>query len=438
MQINQLTLTNFRGFEQAEFEFKSGMNLLVGINGVGKSTILDVIRIMLSQVLPDITLSRNKRDSFNREEDIQIGRDSFSAELRFDASGIAFKYLVFEQLEKYAENTSQESAIELLKDRRRRIQERRSANEPYNLQFRHDLTPKTISKEIKNAVEQPLALYFSTTRSSIVKANISKQKTAGGQRFAFAQALNSRQLNIGEFADWMLTQHSVSISDNNVLAKRHLELLQNAIPYFLENCMNFRAVSQSGKHRISTLKVDKYGSQFDIHQLSDGERGILVLVLDIARRLIVANPKLEDPLREGKAVILIDELDLHLHPRWQRMVVHKLTEIFPNCQFIATTHSPQMIGEVEPENIIILDQDKQPYIPDQSLGMDSNWILRFLMETPERDINTQKTLEKIESLIKQRNFPEATEQINSLRELGNFPELVRLQTRIDRIRLLGK
>jgi len=197
-------------------------------------------------------------------------------------------------------------------------------------------------------------------------------------------------------------------------------------------------IGYQGNQKKITLLLDKDGVTLNINQLSDGERGILALILDLVQRLLQANPDLEDPLQDGKALVLIDELDLHLHPRWQRMVVQKLTDIFPNCQFIATTHSPQIIGEVAPENVIILDKDKQPYIPDQSLGMDSNWILRFLMETPERDINTQKTLEDIESLIAQRNFPEATEKINSLRELGQFPELVRLQTRIDRISRLGK
>jgi predicted ATP-binding protein involved in virulence len=104
----------------------------------------------------------------------------------------------------------------------------------------------------------------------------------------------------------------------------------------------------------SRLLIDSDGSTLEVPQLSGGERGVLAMVLDLARRLSQANPVLGDPLREGEAVVLIDELDLHLHPSWQRQIVHKLTEVFPRCQFIATTHSPQIIGEVEHDRIQII------------------------------------------------------------------------------------
>ena len=138
-------------------------------------------------------------------------------------------------------------------------------------------------------------------------------------------------------------------------------------------------------------------------------------------------------------IILIDELDLHLHPRWQRTVVENLTKTFPNCQFIATTHSPQIIGEVSSDNIILLERGKPPYRPDQSLGMDSNWILRHLMGASERDSETEQELSRIAGSIEDEQYDKATAAIETLRTaLGEFPELVRLQTRIDRIRLLGE
>src|SRR5690606_19957875 len=116
-----------------------------------------------------------------------------------------------------------------------------------------------------------------------------------------------------------------------------------------------------------TLTVDKGKTTLNINQLSDGERGVLALVMDIARRLYQANPGLNDPLKEGEAVILIDELDLHLHPKWQRSIVENLIRVFPNCQFIASTHSPQIIGEVEPKSITVIDNGTNK--PATSYGM---------------------------------------------------------------------
>lgn len=403
MQINHLTLTNFRAFEQAKFEFQPGMNLLVGINGVGKSTVLDALRIALSRVLPEFTACIENCLNFS-VDDIMSGHDTLVVEVSFQASGIPFQCNV---------SRGKSHKVEI---------------KPNSWQ---------ILQPIKTTENQPLVVYFSTRRSILTEGKLNSNWSLGNQSAAFTDALIPRMLLLQKFTGWWLKQEEL-LNENSELAQRDINVLNDAVRRFFDWCTELRVVRTSATSKKTTLLLDKDGVTLNINQLSDGERGILALVLDLVQRLLQANRDLENPLQDGKAIVLIDELDLHLHPRWQRMVVQKLTDIFPNCQFIATTHSPQIIGEVAPENVIILDKYKQPYIPDQSLGMDSNWILRFLMETPERDINTQKTLEDIESLIAQRNFPEATEKINSLRELGQFPELVRLQTRIDRISRLGK
>lgn len=84
-------------------------------------------------------------------------------------------------------------------------------------------------------------------------------------------------------------------------------------------------------------------TNLDVLQLSDGEKCTLALFGDIARRLAIANPSLDDPL-QGDGVVLIDELELHMHTSWQRKVISMLKKTFPNIQFIITTHSPQILG----------------------------------------------------------------------------------------------
>ena len=124
-----------------------------------------------------------------------------------------------------------------------------------------------------------------------------------------------------------------------------------------------------------------------VAQLSDGERGLLAMVFDLTRRLTQANPEMEDPAAEAEAVVLIDEIELHLHPGWQRRIVRNLTETFPKCQFIATTHSPQLIGEVEHDRIQII-ADGQVYSPTHSFGVDSSRVLEEIMGADPR---TRKT-----------------------------------------------
>src|SRR5947208_14102969 len=160
---------------------------------------------------------------------------------------------------------------------------------------------------------------------------------------------------------------------------------------------------------------------------------MLSLVGDLARRATTLNPHLgDDVLQQTPGVVAIDELDLHLHPKWQRHVIHDLKATLPSLQFIATTHSPQLIGEALPEEVIRLGQQESSH-PAQSFGMDSNWILKHLMGTDDRDHKIKLKLEEIENLINSSHLEAAQKKIDELRSaIGNHPDLVRFSARIDR------
>lgn len=400
MEIKSLTLTQFRAFEQATFEFQPGMNLLVGINGVGKSSVLDALRIALSRVLPQFTAYQDRRINFE-VDDIMTGRDQLAIELKFQTFDTPFICNV---------TRGKSHKVEL---------------KPNNQNI---LTP------LKNADEQPLVVYFSTRRSVPIEKVLNEKSSTGNHSAAFAEALIHRMLRLREFAEWWLVQDAL-LGEDGTLAQQRLQVMTNVVTRFLDWCTNLRAVAEPK----TTLLLDKDGETIDVKQLSDGERGLLALVLDLARRLCQANPNLKDPVENGKAIVLIDEIDLHLHPRWQRTIVDQLTQTFPNCQFIATTHSPQIVGEVPADSILLLERNQQPFRPDQSLGMDTNWVLRYLMGAATRDSATEKALSRIADMIENEQYDGATDVIDTIRDkIGEFPDLVRLQTRIDRIRLLGE
>jgi predicted ATP-binding protein involved in virulence len=217
-------------------------------------------------------------------------------------------------------------------------------------------------------------------------------------------------------------------------AKKHLAALQRAAKGFLPECKNLRAET-SPKPR---LLVDKGAVPLDVRQLSDGERGLLALILDLARRLSQANPGLQDPVKQGEAVVLIDELDLHLHPNWQRTIVERLTHLFPRCQFIATTHSPQVVAAVEPDQVLLLTT-AGVVRPDRTLGMDSNWILRHLMEADDRPAGATEAIQAVESLIKKDTFKKARAAISQAKEKGlDLPEWSVLEARMARLEVLAK
>lgn len=161
--------------------------------------------------------------------------------------------------------------------------------------------------------------------------------------------------------------------------------------------------------------------------MSDGQRCMIGLIGDMVRRAVLLNPQLGDEILEKTAgVVLIDELDLHLHPTWQRRIIEDLRNTFPKVQFICTTHSPQLIGQAKADEIILLGADSEH--PPQSYGMDSNWILRHIMGSDERDASVKEQLDDIFEYIEDNQFDEAENEIKALRaQIGKSSDLPDLQ-----------
>jgi predicted ATP-binding protein involved in virulence len=169
------------------------------------------------------------------------------------------------------------------------------------------------------------------------------------------------------------------------------------------------------------------GSRKDFAGMSDGQRTLIGLVADIARRLCLLNASVlgSRTLQDSTGVVFIDELDLHLHPRWQRQVISDLKHVFPNIQFFATTHSPQIIGEARPEEIVLLTPQGQKPRPLQTFGMDSNWVLECVMEADGRDPEVREKIAAMFEAIEQARFDDARRLMEELREtIGEAPDIV--------------
>jgi predicted ATP-binding protein involved in virulence len=416
MRIKKLQVSNLRVFEQAEFEFRPGMNLLVGVNGVGKTTVLDALRICLSKILPKITSSRNRPLPFTHE-DIRANSGTLTINCTFELQELEYTLLIHKQREGSVSFKPGEVREQVLDT---------PDIEEYWPKF-----PAVFTKS-KEGHKQPLGLFFSIRRSLVSDISPSKTKAAGGQAGAFADALASRELRLAELAYWMRAQED--LGGEHALGLKHLSALRQAAKRFLPDCESLRAET-SPKPR---LIIQKQRITLDVRQLSAGERGLLALVLDLARRLSQANPKLADPVKEGSAVVLIDELDLHLHPKWQRTIVEALTSTFSSCQFIATTHSPQIVAAVEPEQTLLLT-DMGVIRPERTFGMDSNWILRHLMEADERPIEAVRAIRKVEERIKEGEFEKAREEIEARRRAGlDLTEWAILEARMARLEILAE
>ena len=210
----------------------------------------------------------------------------------------------------------------------------------------------------------------------------------------------------------------------NASAKdRQLTAVRTAIRRFIPQMDNLRVRRKPRLH----MAIDKNGETLNVAQLSQGEKSLMALVGDIARRLAMLNPALENPLA-GDGIILIDEVDLHLHPSWQRSLCDRLTQTFPNCQFVLTTHSPLVISDCKDILVYILSEGELQQVSSQ-YGQDANTVLLDVMDTSIRDERINAELNDLLDDIQDLKLMEAQQRLAKLtKELpSNHLELVKAQ-----------
>ena len=433
MRVKSLSVANLRAIESAEFAFEPGFNMIVGVNGVGKSSVLDALRTCFSRILPSITDSRNKPMAFV-ETDIRKGTPFLEIGVSIGLGGGEFRFTRHERREAFAADLPEnvdELRRKILETERPRDRKRTLLRELESSQSAGDSDSfdKTLEERRKLAAASstaPNCIFFSTNRAVASYAVGAKAKAAGGKAAAYAEALTPRPMYLRYFADWMKAQ--LALSSELDVAAQHLRVLQRAVAQFLPEYDNLRVEGDDEPR----LVLDRKGVALEVTQLSDGERGALGLVLDLARRLSIANPSVDDPLAKAEAVILIDEIDLHLHPKWQRRIVGNLTATFPRCQFIATTHSPQVIGEVEHGRVQIIANGRV-YSPSRSFGMDSSSVLEEIMDADSRTAEVQTLLAALSAAIGKQEFERARNLLSELvHHVGvGDPEVTRLTTLLD-------
>ena len=173
---------------------------------------------------------------------------------------------------------------------------------------------------------------------------------------AFDKAIKST-IDFRNLFKWFRNQEDIEnqakVRNNNMgYEDRSLKVVKKAMLAMLDGFEDIHIERKS-----LSMKVTKNGRNFKINQLSDGEKCTISLFGDLARRMALANPGRENPL-EGTGVVMIDELELHMHTSWQRKVLGVLKETFPNIQFIITTHSPQILGELDDKyNLVYLKKE---------------------------------------------------------------------------------
>ncbi|MBB1329605.1 AAA family ATPase [Pseudoalteromonas sp. SR43-7] len=468
--MKKLNLSQFRQFEKISVEFEPQVTILVGDNGSGKSTIIDAIAKSLKYLAATIIKENASRSSLD-DRDINVDElaDIATAiNLLAVEDGQYFEHTLSKG--KRSKGESNHAPITILGDIYRNFD------------------------RVNNQSNLPVIAYYSIDRANEIAVDISKtaekkaEKLSWSKFDGYADALKNSQ-NFTNFLAWfilcdkMAKQAEVPLAritqlhdelktinedilkaDGNLLTylekdrqKKQKELSElelsvvnseaglclnmtnqviSAICTFIPEINSISIVHANGG---IDMKIEKSGAMISVFQLSQGEKSLLALVGDLAKRMIMLNPSRDNPF-DGNGIVLIDEIDLHLHPRWQQQVVSKLLTTFKNIQFILTTHSPQVLSTVHKHNIRVLGNniygDAVAAIPiADSYGHPNSDVMHTIMGVePTPIIAESDILIKYRKLIEQGDLKseEVANKINKLQlqlngVLGEqHPDMVRL------------
>lgn len=514
MKITEISLKHYRGAESLQLKLGKNLNVFAGVNGSGKSTVLDSIAIMLSWVVSRIkSVGASGRPI--PEADIMNGHSSALIEIICTEGDRTIEWKLSKSRKGHG-SPDDRSNLNNLSEFTKQIQSEISAKQesinlplfvhysvnravldiPLKIRKKHSfdllnvydesLTSganfrtffewfrerEDLENESSKYLVDPLAtgekIVSSLERQGMYLKNLSNSLSI----FPTDLYINWQNLCVDElsvfldknnilYAEFLIVTSTVNISadvigsalkilsrireyiksKNNVNlptpTDSQLEIVRNALHKFLPEFTNF-----SIRRSPLRMEVEKGGKILTVNQLSDGEKCLIALVGDLSRRMAIANILRQNPL-EGNGIVLIDEVDLHLHPRWQRTVISKLAEVFPNCQFVISTHSPHVINHVHPENLFLLDQTVDGIVathPLKSYGNNVDRILEDLMglQTTRTDDVFQE-LRDIYDLISKNLLPDATNKIVTLKQkIGADPELVKAEVLIKRKKSIGK
>jgi predicted ATP-binding protein involved in virulence len=252
----------------------------------------------------------------------------------------------------------------------------------FSLKSDHIGTSYSLLQDLYNNQQSlPLFIYYPVYNAPVGNIEFSELKLETNILAAYSSACQEGVFDFDRFFAWFKWQENIK---REVGTHKKYEIVRQSIYKVIsdeQNTFDNLHVTWQ-KNPNGDLCLEKNGTLLNINQLSAGEKMLMILVADLARRLIIANPTSDNPLQQ-QGVVLIDEIDLHLHPSWQRAIVPNLMNIFSNCQFIMTTHSPQIISHVKPESLFILRENSLSH-PEESYGKSTDSILEDLMDTDAR------------------------------------------------------
>ena len=401
LKINKLYLNNYRCFKDFTIDFHDQLTVLVATNGKGKTAILDAIAVAFGTFVNSTGLARGS--VFNRSDVQKIkARETKTNEMEevyplvLEANGV-----INNEVTHWSRELHKPKGATTTKDTKPLIQ------------YGQDIRNKVVHK-VDEII--PLISYYGTGRLwGLKKITLNKKQHETSRLSGYIDCLDPLS-SYKSFESWYvdiclaelelkieeIEKNNLDISNNEFTSIR--KSIQQAVNHIVEKNTGWKDIVYKKRAETIVAQNETFG-ELSLMQLSDGIRNMIGLVADIAYRAVKLNPHLENAPKQTPGIVLIDEVDMHLHPKWQQTVLTDLTKAFPNIQFIVTTHSPQVLSTVKKEQIRILGENVVSTPSTHSFGEDSSVLLAELMNvSPLPPLEIVEKRKEYQRLIEDREY----------------------------------
>ncbi|MCC6460180.1 MAG: AAA family ATPase [Saprospiraceae bacterium] len=405
MKINSIHIKNFKGIDDKDFYLNSQFTVFIGDNATGKTSILDALAICLGSFFIEMGIGVNTRTIQDHEvRTINTnGQARPQLPVSITAKGIVNDQKIQWKREIIKQKTTSKDAKTISQLAQKLMQESRKGN---NVIF-------------------PVLAFHGTGRLWAEHEKVGFQKQEEGIKMAYNNCLSAKSSS-REFLEWYKTQEDTIAKFDQHLDKAHLTAFKNIILSLVPDERWQDMAFDRKQEELVGIFTDTAGKKHRLayRQLSDGFRNIIGLAADIAYRCIQLNPHLgENAVAETPGLVLIDELDLHLHPNWQRHIVADLKRAFPKIQFVATTHSPFIVQSLAKDELINLDPNNEGVENNPfDYGIEDVAEIEMGVEDVARSEEFKKRVElasQYYSLIAQGKTSETNHQVAELRRQLN-------------------
>ncbi|NJC25679.1 AAA family ATPase [Neolewinella antarctica] len=426
MTIKSLTIENLRGFAGKHVvEFTDPhVAAFIGVNGSGKSTVLEAVAATLAGLVPF---------SLEGEQSDLINFNRFDVNNDHDVGGWV-THIVFEDTrDEYRfshQIVNRAGTVDSLM--------RAFSTHEQNLvdQLSRDVVKRTASVPI-------LAHYHAGATKYVDNGNSKTYPKITDKTHTYLGAFNGR-VDFDKITAYYV--HIINLQNSEIVKSPFAEYRSPYVSAFETVIEQFLRIL-SGDDFFNQVKLEtvgieqflvykKQGGTIQFNQLSAGEKVVLGLVMDLVFRCLAGNGHLDEPT-SSSGIVVIDEIELHLHPRWQANIVEALRNTFPNIQFIISTHAPLVINQLQDNQLFLLTKNR--IIPGSQLqepyGMEAGDVISSLMGVPTRPEDVRKDFDAIRRHLNDptaENLAAAQLKLEALAEKisPNDPEIIQLQTLI--------